>query len=273
MSQTPDHTTPDLEERTYKVALLIPAHNEEECIQHTILSVLKQTACTLPNVQVDVFIIADNCTDRTEEAVLALMEGLKGQEKEHVFLLRSEQNKSRKAGALNQGYLKIRASGYTHIATADADTVWDPQFLEHGLAAMAKHQEALGGVCGRAGLLPYQKDPFKPVAGIRKSAFFMFVSVLLECFQRIIWALRQVWKYAWWSFQNIEYSLAQSETIEHMGKAHCLCGPGSLYRTEVLDELYARFGLVWPETMVEDFDLTVRIQSMKESVSQLMKKG
>src|SRR5690349_12922769 len=127
---------PVSEEQTYKIALLIPAHNEEECIQSTILSVLKQTAYSLPHVQVDVFIIADNCTDQTEKVVLTLIKQLSSQGACPVFLLRSENNKRRKAGALNQGYLKISASGYTHIATADADTVWDAKFLEHGLAEM-----------------------------------------------------------------------------------------------------------------------------------------
>src|ERR1051326_3156272 len=104
------------EELTYKIALLVPAHNEEACIQNTVLSLLKQTACAFPNVQVDVFIIADNCTDQTENVVLTLIRELKEQENHAVFLLRSKNNKSRKAGALNQGYRKIRKSAYTHIA-------------------------------------------------------------------------------------------------------------------------------------------------------------
>ncbi len=249
-------------EQTYKVALLVPAHNEEACIQNTILSLLKQTARTYPNVQVDMYIIADNCTDQTEEVVLTLIRGLKDQEKHSVFLLRSKNNKSRKAGALNQGYRKIRKLGYTHIATADADTVWDPKFLENGLAEMARHREPLGGVCGRVGLLPYRKDAFKGVSFTKKSIFLACVRVLLNCFLRIPWLLRQGWKYVWWSLQNIEYSLGQSETIERMGRARCLCGPGTIYRAEVLDQLYRQFGFVWPKTMAEDFDLTVRVQMM-----------
>jgi cellulose synthase/poly-beta-1,6-N-acetylglucosamine synthase-like glycosyltransferase len=86
---------------------------------------------------------------------------------------------------------------------------------------------------------------------------------VLYCARKIGWSLRQGWKYVWWSFQNIEYSLAQSETIERMGRAHCLCGPGTIYRAEVLDALYQQFRLVWPKTMVEDFDITVRLQTMK----------
>jgi biofilm PGA synthesis N-glycosyltransferase PgaC len=262
VSQASNLAITALEEQTYKVALLIPAHNEEECIQNTILSVLKQTARALPNVQVDIYIIADNCTDQTEKIVSTLIEGLKGQERQSVFLLRSKNNKSKKAGALNQGYQKIRAIGYTHFATADADTVWDPLFLEHGLAEWAKHKEPLGGVCGRVGLLPYRKDPFKQIAHTNHPLLRTGIWVL-NCFLRIGWALRQEWKNIWWSFQNLEYSLAQSEIVERMGQAHCLCGPGTIYRAEVLDQLYQQFGLVWPKTMVEDFDITKRIQTMK----------
>src|SRR5262245_51523458 len=119
MSPALDSVIPVPQKQAYRVALLVPAHNEEEGIQNTVLSLLKQTACNLPDVQVDVFIIADNCTDRTEKIILALIQGLKSQEEKHpVFLLRTKNNTSRKAGALNQGYRKIRKLGYTHIATA-----------------------------------------------------------------------------------------------------------------------------------------------------------
>lgn len=262
MSQVANPVTPVPEEHTYKVALLVPAHNEEECIQNTVLSLLKQTACALPHVQVDVYIIADNCTDQTEKVVLTIIQGLKGQETPGVFLLRSKNNTSRKAGALNQGYRKIRTVGYTHIATADADTVWDPHFLEHGLAEIARHQESLGGICGRVGLLPYQQDPFQPVSWEEKTRFVAWGCLLLNALLRIGWSLRQGRKYLWWSFQNIEYCIAQSETIERMGKAHCLCGPGTIYRAKVLEQLYQQFGFVWPKTMTEDFDVTLRIQAM-----------
>lgn len=263
MRQAANPVLPLSEEQTYKVALLVPAHNEEACIRNTVLSLFKQTACAYPNVQVDIHIIADNCTDQTEEVVLTLIRGLKDEEKPSAFLLRTINNKSRKAGALNHGYRRIRKLGYTHIATADADTVWDPKFLENGLAEMAKHKEPLGGVCGRVGLLPYRKDPFKRVSCPKKSIFLACVWMWLNFFLRIVWSLRQVWKYFWWSLQNIEYSIGQSETVERKGNAHCLCGPGTIYRAEVLDQLYQQFGLVWPKTIAEDFDLTVRIQMME----------
>jgi len=46
------------------IGVLIPAHNEEEGIVHTVEGVL---ACDYPSKRLKIFVIADNCTDRTAE--------------------------------------------------------------------------------------------------------------------------------------------------------------------------------------------------------------
>ena len=46
------------------IGVLIPAHNEEEGIVHTVEGVL---ACDYPSNRLKIFVIADNCTDRTAE--------------------------------------------------------------------------------------------------------------------------------------------------------------------------------------------------------------
>ena len=46
------------------IGVVIPAHNEEEGIVHTIEGVL---ACDYPSNRLNIFVIADNCTDRTAE--------------------------------------------------------------------------------------------------------------------------------------------------------------------------------------------------------------
>ena len=52
------------DKRLLNIGVLIPAHNEEEGIVHTIEGVL---ACDYPRNKLKIFIIADNCTDSTAE--------------------------------------------------------------------------------------------------------------------------------------------------------------------------------------------------------------
>ncbi len=50
--------------RTYRYAVLIPARNEEKVIPHLISSIKGQT---YPSELIDIFVIADNCTDNTAQ--------------------------------------------------------------------------------------------------------------------------------------------------------------------------------------------------------------
>ncbi len=245
-----------------RIAFFIPAYNEEASIRGTVLSALKQTACNSPDIQVDILVIADNCKDRTVDIVLEIIEDLsREQERPNVFLMTTKDNQDRKAGALNQAYRHIRDLGYTFIASADADTIWDANFLKNGLRQMAEQGETLGGICGRVCLLPFEKKPFRgPLLSGKSNWLAFFLWPIEFCLSRILWLLNRLWEAIWWSFQNVEYSVSQSETIERLGKAHCLVGPGTIFRATVLEQLYRKYGHVWAKTLVEDFDLTVRIQ-------------
>ncbi len=55
------------EKKQFKYAVLIPARNEEKVIPHLIRSIKDQT---YPAELIDIFVIADNCTDNTGEAAL-----------------------------------------------------------------------------------------------------------------------------------------------------------------------------------------------------------
>lgn len=49
-------------ERSLKIAVIVPAHNEEQTIGETVARIL---ACNYPAEQRSLFVIADNCSDRT----------------------------------------------------------------------------------------------------------------------------------------------------------------------------------------------------------------
>jgi cellulose synthase/poly-beta-1,6-N-acetylglucosamine synthase-like glycosyltransferase len=247
----------------YRIALLIPAHNERESIEQPLRAALKQTANNL-DVQFDIFVIADNCTDGTEEVVLRTVRAETGQEEDlRVTLIKTENNKNKKSGALNQAYERIREAGYTYIASADADTIWDAHFLENGLKEMEKRGEKLGGICGRVGLLPFKKRPFQFPDERGKFFLIMFLCWVIQFYWRgTRWVLCTLWEYIWWSFQNVEYSIGQSVTVGRYGQAHCLAGPGTIYRAATLEEVYQKYGQVWPNSLTEDFELTVRIQML-----------
>ena len=52
------------ENRLLTIAVLIPAHNEEDGIVHTIKDIL---ACDYPKGLINIFVVADNCTDSTAQ--------------------------------------------------------------------------------------------------------------------------------------------------------------------------------------------------------------
>jgi biofilm PGA synthesis N-glycosyltransferase PgaC len=120
-------------QRTAKLLVLIPAHNEEDSIGNVLNALLTQT-----RVPDRIVVIADNCTDKTE----AIARRFRG-----VTVMRTVGNTERKVGALNQAWLRWQA-GYDYVAGIDADTILAPdclQQLEAELAVTARP----GGVMAR----------------------------------------------------------------------------------------------------------------------------
>lgn len=104
------------------ITVLVPAHNEEALLGQTLLSLRNQSR------QPDrVIVVADNCSDRTEEVAIAA----------GADVFRSVNNTHKKAGALNQvlsGLLPTLGPNDT-VMIMDADTVLRQGFL----ASAAKH--------------------------------------------------------------------------------------------------------------------------------------
>jgi cellulose synthase/poly-beta-1,6-N-acetylglucosamine synthase-like glycosyltransferase len=111
-------------------AILIPAHNEE-LILHKLLESLSQLA--YPKELYSVFVIADNCTDKTAELAREF-EGVQAYE-------RFDQEKRGKGYALNWMLQQLQESQQVYDAylILDADSVVIPAFLQ------ALDKELVGG--------------------------------------------------------------------------------------------------------------------------------
>ncbi len=122
-----------------QLVALIPAHNEEDSIQHTISALQAQT------VPADrIIVIADNCSDETP--ALARAAGAE------VMVTRG--NTHKKAGALNYALEQVLPglSDQDAVLVQDADTYLDPGFLAATTRKLGEGFGAAGGnFRGRSG--------------------------------------------------------------------------------------------------------------------------
>jgi cellulose synthase/poly-beta-1,6-N-acetylglucosamine synthase-like glycosyltransferase len=134
-----------------RVIALVPAHNEGEYIEHTIISLVNQTYSN-----VDVLVISDNSTDNTVEIAKKLM-----QIYSNVNVIETIDNKFKKSGALNTGYryLGERLDHYDFVLTMDGDTILAPDVIEQALIEYELN-EKLGVVCSRAGIMKQETKTF-----------------------------------------------------------------------------------------------------------------
>lgn len=116
------------------ITVLIPAHNEEGCIEATLRSLLSQS-----HPPARIVVVADNCTDRT--VPLARTVG--------VDVLETVENSLKKAGALNQALEQILPGQGDNdlVMVMDADTQLDQGFLA-GAARRMTDDRALMAVGG-----------------------------------------------------------------------------------------------------------------------------
>lgn len=155
-----------------KVAVLVPAHNEEDIIRETIASLMQQT-----NLPYQVIVISDNSTDRTVE-ILRELEGKHNFA--HFTWFESVNNPDRKGGAMNQGFAKVLPE-VEFVQTLDADTTLEPNFIEAGLEELCQNPD-LGGVCARFKVLPFAGG---------------------NVFQHFLWELQKL-EYSWFDSSKIE---------------------------------------------------------------------
>lgn len=115
------------------VVVLIPAHDEEQCIAEALRSVWVQTR---PPDRV--VVVADNCSDRTAEVA----------SRWGAEVFETVGNRHKKAGALNQALEDVLPGleDEDAVLVMDADSFLDEEFVEHALARLSSG--GYGGVGG-----------------------------------------------------------------------------------------------------------------------------
>jgi cellulose synthase/poly-beta-1,6-N-acetylglucosamine synthase-like glycosyltransferase len=109
--------------RDVRLAIIVPAHNEEAGLPATLKSLL---ACHDPPASADIVVVADNCTDST--AAIARSHGV-------TVLERHDTGRRGKGYALDHAFRHLadqerHGAGYTAYAVVDADTLVDPGFCQ-----------------------------------------------------------------------------------------------------------------------------------------------
>ena len=122
-----------------KVSILIPAHNEEKVIGDTVDAML---ALDYPRENLDILVINDGSTDRTEEI---LNQRSTRDSRLRVFNVPKGEGGKGKSRALNLG---LKQTDAQFIAVYDADNTPDPSALKYLMAQLIL-DSSLGAVLGK----------------------------------------------------------------------------------------------------------------------------
>lgn len=248
-----------------RIAAFIPAHNEEHSIRDCLEGLADQE---LPaNIELDIFVIADNCTDKTEEVALKAGEELNLR----VTVLRTEGNKQRKVGALNTAWKSIYGDvmdlynqkltpfqekyqeAVKVILGMDADSRMAPNALLHLWGGLMSARN-IGGVMAKYTM----RMPIKKSALNRDDPHY---EIKL-----------QSGKYGgpiqrWWTHQQKQDMAAWLLNLQyHGGSTYVLGGQATLFRPEALQRIVDENNLDGPwqnDSDVEDMLLTWQLQKLK----------
>ena len=116
---------------SWRVAVVIPAHNEESGISRCVQN-LKHAAAN--GMHADIYVIADNCTDAT--ASIATEAGA-------TVLTRTNEFERGKGYALHFAFQTLEPQGYDCVLIVDADTEVAPNFILASAGAMRDGAEAV----------------------------------------------------------------------------------------------------------------------------------
>lgn len=205
-----------------KIAVIIPAWNEEKTIAEVIKTVFNQD-CPLEKV----IVVADNCSDDTVGVVTNLYS-----QYDQLECIETIENKARKAGALNQA-IRHLPEDIEYVLVLDADTRAAPDVVSQA-ALFLREDPRLGGICARTHLTPLPRN-----------------ASLIE---KVLWRLQRL-EYATADSRRVERLgnikiLAGSCVMYHMGALRQVAeyrGNGQFY-----DE----------SSLIEDYELTLTLKSL-----------
>lgn len=115
-----------------KFAVLVPARNEELVIGNLLKSLKKQE---YPKDMYDVFVIANNCTDKTKEISL----------KNDVNVIECQRKVKSKGEALRVAFDELRNQDYDGYIVFDADNIVHPKFIDKMNDALCEGYEVAQG--------------------------------------------------------------------------------------------------------------------------------
>jgi cellulose synthase/poly-beta-1,6-N-acetylglucosamine synthase-like glycosyltransferase len=248
-----------------RIAVIIPAHNEEKSIRDCLAGLADQS---MPkDVDLDVFVVADNCTDRTEE---------KAQDAGNEFhlnveVLTTENNKQRKVGALNAAWKTIygdnldiyfrRLTSHQEIYKQsvkailgmDADSRLAPNALTYMWEGLMSSRN-IGGVMAKYTMrMPKKK-------GLISKDDVHYEEMIASG------------KYGgpvtrWWTHQQKQDMASWLLDLQyHGGSTYVLGGQATLFRPEALQNMVDENKLDGPwqnDSDVEDMMLTWQLQKSK----------
>jgi len=126
---------PLLVDKEHKFMALIPAHNEEKVIANLVESLKKQN---YPKDKFDIFVIADNCTDKTAE--VARNAGA-------IVYERTDPDHKTKGYAMQWFFNKKNEekAEYDAVCVFDADNIVDKNFLKNMNKKLCQGEEIVQG--------------------------------------------------------------------------------------------------------------------------------
>ena len=145
-----------------RFAVLIAARNEEECIAGIVESIKGQD---YPSGLADVYVIPNNCTDRTEEA--AMQAGAK--------IIRVSPSVCSKGQALHEAFAHLlKTEKHDAYCVFDADNEANPSFLSHMNAALSS-----GARAAKSRILA--KNPHEGILCACYETYFCNANLFLNC--------------------------------------------------------------------------------------------
>ncbi|WP_425509521.1 glycosyltransferase family 2 protein [Virgibacillus ihumii] len=248
-----------------RIAVFIPAHNEEKSIRDCLGGLQDQN---LPkDIDLDVYVIVDNCSDRTEEKARQAGKDFNL----NLEVITTENNSQRKVGALNAGWKRIygdnmdiyfkRLTSYQEIYKQsvkailgmDADSRLAPDALTHMWEGLMSARN-IGGVMAKYTMrMPKKKNLI--------SKDNVHYEEMIESGQYGGPITR------WWTHQQKQDMASWLLDLQyHGGSTYVLGGQATLFRPEALQNIVDENKLDGPwqnGSDVEDMLLTWQLQKSK----------